>query len=1219
MSFVHLNCYSDYSLLHSTLAIDKLIGGAHRLGQPAIALTDKNNLFGVMEFIEKLERLPDLEKGGRLKGIVGVELSIKRIIQAGENFSKVSAKHPATHPLVLLAENNTGYHNLVALVSKSYANTNNKNPQPQVDFAFLQQHREGIIILCGGMESEVAFWTQKNELKKVDEYLALMSGSFSSNYFYVQIQNHHHPEEAKVNKIIEDRAKANDIPLVATNQVCYLNKEDAGSYEVLLAIGEKRTVDMEQVLEPGNTNVHSKILGSGYHLKTKEEMLSDFPHSEAAILNSLQISERCHVDIIDKKIHIPSAQEIFNIKDKTSEEILIEQSKERLKQKGLTSPVYLERLDYELSVIMKMGFPDYFLIVADFVAQAKAQGIFVGVGRGSAAGSLVSYVLDITSIDPIRYGLLFERFLNPERRSMPDIDIDFQEDRRGEVVEYIKKKYGEEKVAQIITFGKLKTKAIFKDTARVFGMSFEQANEISKKLSGQLSERDKQNKGSRSLLQFYFEENIELVSLLNQDKKLQAIYDNALKLENLTRQTGIHAAGVVVADKNINHYIPTFKNEDGVTLTQFEGMYLEGNCGLLKIDILGLKTLTILSECLKSIKETYDQDVDIDKVDLQDKKTYRLYAQGLTIGVFQFESGGMVNYLKDLKPNKFDDLVAMNALYRPGPMSWIPVYIARKNKLEPKFENEQSKENYYALVSLCEKYPPLMKVLNPTNSIPIFQEQIMEISKEFAGFSLGEADSLRKAMGKKDKKLIQKIRKDFLSGALANNNAQSDAEFLYDKIIEPFGGYGFNKSHSVSYSFLSFQTAFLKANFPVCFMTASLNSEITGSSNSKKIPLYIKEIQKLNLEVLPIDINRSGVEFINHKKIIIYGLSAIKSIGANLARHIVREREKNGSYKNIGDFIYRNNQEKVNKQAVEALVKVGAFDGLGISSAKIFPHLGELSERIEKEKNSQSKGQANFFEQSEELASESVYQDIIDKMRDALDNPSEAKKLESEILGFNMRNNLFSKNNLNLIEQNTTLDFDEESTWKNWSTHQVAGAVEDIRIIHTKKDNKEMAILKVNNGRNTFNVICFNKNWEGAAKKVCQINEFYKIEVRLKEEKFNQEDRFSLVLNKIEKLSLSAPSEKKETGKETTNPNTYTELHPKEVVLKINPHLMSDEYLNEIREFIENSKGKTALSFFMEDHGVKKKIPTGKRVKIDDDFKFSISSKFKIDDYRLVE
>ncbi len=1184
MSFVHLHTFSDYSILQSTISIKKLVARAQEFQMSAVALTDKNNLFAAMEFVEAIEKLPLLANGGKLKPIIGLELSVKGFLGNQENY-----------PLVLLAENNQGYHNLIKLNNLAYRNS---FTNPAVSYDDIFKWQKDIIFLSGGTSGELAVLLYENKSEEVKKYLDMVKSNFSKDCFFLEIQNHNDQQEKIIFDQVVKLARGNNLPLVATNQVCYLEANDSNSYEVLLAIKDKKNLAEQDLLE----NKHSRLWGSGYYFKSIEEMKNAFIGLEEGIENTTKIANRCNVQIVDKKLHMPAYTRTRGEK-KNGKEILKEITHRKLAEKGLTSSKYIERLNYELKIITEMEFSDYFLIVADFVDYAKKNNILVGVGRGSAAGSLISYVLGITGVDPIKYGLLFERFLNPERRSLPDIDIDFQEDKRNQIVAYIKQKYGEDNVAQIITFGKLKAKAILKDTARVFGMSFEDANLLSSFLTSKLSERELSEKASRSLLQYHFEENINLVSRLNQDSKLQTIYENSLKLENLTRQTGIHAAGLVIADKAIGEYIPLFKNEDNIFLTQFEGQLLESKCGLVKMDILGLKTLTILSECLENIEKIHQKEIDIKTIPLDDKKTFALYSKGLTAGIFQFESGGMINYLKELAPNRFEDLIAMNALYRPGPMSWIPIYIAKKNKLELKFDNEQNKKNYHELNNLCLKYPFLNSILAPTNQIPIFQEQIMEISKEFAGFSLGEADNLRKAMGKKDKKLIDTTKKLFIAGAEKKNYSKNDAVFLYDKIIEPFGGYGFNKSHSVSYSLLSFQTAFLKANYSVSFMTALLNSEI--GSGTGKIKTYIKEAQILGLEILSVDINSSSVKFYNNKRCIVFGLSALKNIGVNLAQTIVRERGKNGPYKNIGDFIYRNNHDKVNKQAVESLVKAGAFDELGLASEMIMPHLSELIERIEKSKSSESKGQGSFFEQ-EETGSGVVFLDILEKMEKAPNDYRQAKENEKEILGFNLKHHLFAHFNPNFFKDRTTIDLFNQSKWRSWNNYQIAGVLEKLKVF-TTKDNKEMAILTLNNGENEVEVVCFNKLWDKEVKNNYTLEDPVLLQVKVREDKFRQEKQYSLALEKMELIK-----------KEDFDDNVEVEL-VKEVVLVIKQDKISDDYLRSLKEFFKNHRGATPINLLIQEDERKQKVITGERIKISDSFKLTAFREYDVDDFKLID
>ncbi|MFC4801067.1 DNA polymerase III subunit alpha [Neobacillus sp. GCM10023253] len=874
MSFIHLHVYSAYSLLTSTASVSDLVENARSKGFRTLALTDRNVMYGTIEFYK-------LCKKQQIKPIIGLTVDIES-----------ERMEEGTYPLVLLAENDEGYKNLLKISSAVQTKAENGLPHK-----WLKAYSKGLIAITPGIEGEIEQALLTNEVALAKDLALELSGIFGRGNFYLALQDHQLEQEKTLREPLLRLSKEWNIPLAATNQVYYLEKEDMFAHECLLAIknGDKLQDD------------HRQQLGSDqFYLKSSAEMAECFADVPEALENTLRIAERCNININLDKTYLPSFP--------TENGMPAEEYLEKLCQKGLKERIseepsteYLDRLAYELNVIKRMQFSNYFLIVWDFMRYAREKGILTGPGRGSAAGSLVAYVLYITDVDPLEHHLLFERFLNPERISMPDIDIDFPDHRRDEVIEYVAQKYGELHVAQIATFGTLAAKAALRDVGRVFGLNTKELDYMSRLIPSRpgltLKDAYKESEGLRKFIQ---------ETPLN-----SRLFNTALKLEGLPRHTSTHAAGVVISEKPLIDLIPIQQGSGGIFLTQFSMEYLE-ELGLLKMDFLGLRNLSLIETILSSIYRHTGRRLDIGSIPLDDAKTFNLLAQGETTGIFQLESEGMRKVLTRLKPTRFEDIVAVNALYRPGPMENIPLFIDRKHGLQ--------KIDY--------PHPDLQAILENTYGVIVYQEQIMQIASIMAGFSLGEADLLRRAVGKKQKEVLDKERQHFVQGALKKGYSETLANEIYDLIVR-FANYGFNRSHAVAYSLIAYQLAFLKANYPVHFMAGLLTSAI---GNEAKIGQYILEAKQKEIDILSPSINLSSYLFQVEKGKIRYSLGAIRGVGAAALKEIFQARKRK-KFSDLFEFCIRVSGKAINRKTLEYLVHSGSFDEFGEDRAVLLASL----------------------------------------------------------------------------------------------------------------------------------------------------------------------------------------------------------------------------------------------------------------------------------------
>lgn len=909
--FVHLHNHTHYSLLDGLTKIDELVGRAKEEGSNAVAITDHGVLYGAIEFYQKCK------KAG-VKPIIGVEA----YLAPASRHDKNTRADGRSHHLVLLAENNTGYKNLIKLVS--LAHLEGFYYKPRIDWDLLTKHHEGLIATSACLGGEISHLILNGELAKAKQRILEYSELFGPDHYYLEIMDHPELEgQEKVNEQLIAFSKELGVPLVATNDVHYFRPEDAEAQDILLCLQNKKKIDDTDRM---------RMIGHGdYSMRPAAEMEKAFAHVPEAIANTVKIAEMCNLDIPLGEIQLPSFEVPAGHDGNSYLRYLCERGLEkkyglikvgedyRLKEgqtevpHGLSVDKIRERLDYELGVVAKMGWPAYFLIVSDFVNWAKDNKVVVGPGRGSAAGSLVCYLTGITNLDPLLYDLLFERFLNPDRISMPDIDMDFADIRRADVLNYVEQKYGQDHVAQIITFGTMAARAAVRDVGRVLGAPYDFCDKISKSIP------------MFTTLSKALAEVPEVKEMYQNDPEAKRILDYAKRLEGVARHSSTHACGVLITPKPLTEYVPIqyASSSDKSIISQYSLHPVE-DLGLLKMDFLGLKNLTIIESALRIIKKTRGLEIDIDNLPLHDQETYRLFQKGETTGVFQFESSGMKRYLRELKPNEFEDIIAMVALYRPGPMEWIPDYISGKHG--------DKKVSYL--------HPKLEPILARTYGVAIYQEQVMQISRALAGFTPGEADVLRKAMGKKIPALLAEQKEKFIDGCVKNGIHKELAEKVFS-FIEPFAGYGFNRSHAACYAMIGYQTAYLKAHWPVEFMAALLTSD---QHDSDRVAIEIEECRSMGLKVMAPDVNESFDSFTvvtagtkenraaaADEKVdtIRFGLNAIKNVGEHIVEVLIDERKQHGPFADMFDLLERVNDKDLNKKSLESLIKSGACESFG--------------------------------------------------------------------------------------------------------------------------------------------------------------------------------------------------------------------------------------------------------------------------------------------------
>ena len=1012
--FAHLHVHTEYSLLDGANRIQPLIARVKELGMEHIAITDHGNMFGIMEFYKAC-------KGEGINPVIGCEV----YVAPRDRHEQYEVDGTRYYHLILLAENNEGYRNLVQLVSR--ANTEGMYYKPRVDKELLRKYSKGLICLSACIAGEVPAWIIRGDMFRAEKVLQEYLEIFGRENFFIELQNHGMPEEKKAMAGLLELAKKYQLGLVATNDAHYLKREDSEFHEILLCIQTGRTLD-----DPGRM----RFASDDFYLKTPEEMQGLFSEYPEALANTVKIAERCHVEFDFEHRHLPN----FPLPDGMTDEAYLRQLCEKYlpeRYENITQEVQ-ERLDYELGVIHSMGFDSYFLIVWDFINYARSVNIPVGPGRGSAAGSIVAYALGITDLDPLQYDLLFERFLNPERVTMPDIDIDFCYVRREEVIDYVKQRYGEDHVSQIITFGTLKAKNAIRDVARAMGMSYAEGDRVSKLIPS----------GPKVTLQAALDSVDEFRKLYEEDVSVQRLVDMAKRVEGLRRNCGKHAAGIVIARNPITDYMPIMI-ADGALVTQFEKDLVE-ELGLLKMDFLGLRTLTVLDDAVKNIKKNHGIDVDLRRLPHRDEKTCRMLCDGGTGAVFQMESAGMTRIMRDLKPEGFTDLIPLVALYRPGPLG--------SGMVDDFIDGRHGEKKVEYL------HPLLEPILRETFGVVLYQEQVMQIVQVLAGFSLGQADLLRRAMGKKKAAILMAQKENFLQGTRQKGIDDSLAERIFE-LLEHFADYGFNKSHSAAYAWVAWQTAYLKANYPADFMAAMLTSVM---DNTDKVSQYIEQCKRMGIRILPPDINASQVNFSVDKGAIRFGLAAIKNVGEAALSVMMAEREKGGSFLSLMDFCSRVDFHAVNKRSVENFIRCGCFDSLGTKRAQllaVFPSVSEAAAMVQRDR---ANGQMGLFD------AEEVRQVAEIKLPDIPEaEPEVLIGWEKEITGFYITGHPLDKYQAKLAGL-TPVSKVMEGQVPDGSKVRLGGIVVEC-IRRTTKKGDMMCFLRLEDYTNTIRVVVFPK------------------------------------------------------------------------------------------------------------------------------------------------
>ncbi len=1019
--FVHLHVHTQYSLLDGACRIKEVIQKAADYKMSALGMTDHGNMFGAIEFYQTAIKLG-------VKPIIGCEA----YIAPGSRLDRGTTQGGASH-LVLFVRDETGYRNLMKLVSLGYLE--GFYYRPRMDKEILAQYADGLLATSACLRGELA-WNIRNgnynaALKAADD----LHNIFGKGNFYLELMENGIPDQKPVNEGLMKISKDLNLPLVATNDVHYLEQNQYTAHEALLCIQTQTFL---------NDPNRMRLKTDEFYFKDPAKMREMFHYAPEALRNTLEIADKCNLELKFDKIHLPRYEPPGG---KSKEEFFEELCRDGLKDRyGTVTPEIQERLKHELAVINKMGFVSYFLIVWDFIHYAKQVGIPVGPGRGSAAGSLVSYLLGITDLDPLKYGLLFERFLNPERMGMPDIDIDFCFERRGEVIEYVTKKYGKDNVAQIITFGTMQARAAIRDVGRVMSVPYGDVDKIAKLIPGD------PNINLTEALKI----EPQLSQLYTQDETARNVIDTAKVLEGLSRHASIHAAGVVISDKPLTEYVSLFKTSDDQITTGFS---MDGiaKIGLLKMDFLGLRTLTVISEAVKLIQKTRQIDIDVNKIPLDDKKTYALLGQANSFGVFQLESSGMRELLKRIKPNQFEDLISILALYRPGPIGsgMMDDFIKRKRgEIQIKYD-----------------HPELEPILKETYGIIIYQEQVMQIASVLAGFSMTQADHLRRAMSKKNPLEMEKMRKDFVEGCQKTNNLKEDFSNKIFDLIDYFSGYGFNRSHSAAYAIITYRTAFLKANYPVEFMCALLTSE---KDNTDKIVEYVKESESMGLKVLPPDVNQSIAEFdVIDQSTIRFGLLAVKNVGSTAIESIVAKRKEGGAYKSIFDFSERVDLRLANRKVMESLIKCGAFDGFKVYRSQMMAVIEKAIEFGSRKQKEKAVGQFSIFDM-----------DSMQEFKNGTEGFPEIKEWpqsqilagEKEILGFYVSGHPLSyyRTEAKEFTDYSTRDFKKAIDGQEV---KIVGLINTVKLTTTKKNNERMAILNIEDLEGQIEAVVFPSSY----------------------------------------------------------------------------------------------------------------------------------------------
>ena len=1036
MAFTHLHVHTEYSLLDGSSKISELLPRAKELGMDSLAITDHGVMYGVIDFYKKAKEVG-------IKPILGCEI----YVAPGSRFDREQSRgEDRYYHLVLLAENDQGYKNLMKIVTRGF--TEGYYYRPRVDYEVLEQYHEGIIALSACLAGEIPNKILKEDYEGARAAARRMNELFGQGNFFLELQDHGLRDQTQVNSVIMRMSKELDIPLVVTNDVHYIKEEDAVPHDILLCIQTGKLVTDEDRM---------RYEGGQFFLKSEEEMQRVFPYAKEAMENTHKIAERCNVNIVFgqqkvPKFDVPEGYDAYSYLQELCETGL-------KKRYGDPPPQELkERLDYELTTIRNMGYVDYFLIVWDFIRFAKSQGIAVGPGRGSAAGSIVAYCLEITDIDPIRYQLIFERFLNPERVSMPDIDIDFCYERRQEVIDYVYEKYGKDKVVQIITFGTMAARMAVRDVGRVMAIPYAQVDKVAKMIPMEPG----------ITIEKALAHNPELRQAYEADEVTKNLIDMSMRLEGLPRHTSIHAAGVVIGSEPLDEFVPLSRGADNVITTQFTMTTIE-ELGLLKMDFLGLRTLTVIQDAVRMVEKKTGQPLDINAIDYDDAAVYEMIGQAKTDGVFQLESAGMKSFMRELKPTNLEDIIAGISLYRPGPMDFIPKYIKGKNNQD----------------SVRYTCPELVEILAPTYGCIVYQEQVMQIVMKLAGYTLGRSDLVRRAMSKKKADVMAKERANFVygneeegvEGCIKRGIPEKVANQVFDEMID-FAKYAFNKSHAAAYAVVAYQTAWLRCHYPKEFMAALLTSVIT---NPKKITEYINTCRGMGIQILQPDINEGESGFSVSGEAIRYGLCAIKSLGKNVIDVMIEEREAHGRYKNLKDFMERLTSKEINKRTIENLIKAGALDSLGATRRQMMMVYACVLDEVNREKKENISGQMSlfdFFSEEEKKEYEIQYPDVGEFEQ------SQKLAFEKEVLGIYVSGHplqdYMSSMEKQITARSTDFEPDEETglaVVKDGRHYIVGGLISNVTVKLTKT-NQNMAFVTLEDLYGTVEVILFPRDYQ---------------------------------------------------------------------------------------------------------------------------------------------
>ena len=1150
MKFTHLHVHTEYSLLDGSNKIKEYVARVKELGMDSAAITDHGVMFGCIDFYKAA-------KEAGIKPIMGCEV----YVAPNSRFDKeLNGGEDRYYHLVLLAENNQGYSNLMKIVSKGFVE--GFYYRPRVDMEVLEQHHEGIIALSACLAGEVARNIQRGLYEEAKKSALKYQGVFGEGNYFLELQDHGIPEQKLVNQQLVRLSEETGIELVCTNDIHYTYAADEASHDVLLCIQTGKKLQDENRM---------RYEGGQYYVKSPEEMEELFPYVPQALKNTYKIGSRCNVEIEFGVTKLPQ----YDVPDGYSAwEYLNKLCYAGLEKRyDPVTPELTQRLDFELKTIQEMGFVDYFLIVWDFIKYAEDHDIIVGPGRGSAAGSIVAYTLGITKLDPVKYQLLFERFLNPERVSMPDIDIDFCFERRQEVIDYVVRKYGKDRVVQIVTFGTMAARGVIRDVGRVLDMPYAQVDTIAKMVPNELNITIK-----RAL-----DVNREFRKLYEENKDVTELIDMSKRLEGLPRHTSMHAAGVVISQKSVDEYVPLSRAADGSITTQFTMTTLE-ELGLLKMDFLGLRTLTVIQNAVRLVKESTGAEIDTRQIDYNDSQVLAMIGSGKTEGVFQVESSGMKNFMKELKPQGLEDLIAGISLYRPGPMDFIPQYIRGKNNQD----------------SITYDCPQLEPILEPTYGCIVYQEQVMQIVRDLGGYTLGRSDLLRRAMSKKKASVMAKERQIFIHGneeenipgCIKNGIPEAVANKIYDDMTD-FAKYAFNKSHAAAYAVVSYQTAFLKYYYPVEFMAALMTSCI---DNPGKVSEYILTCRQMRIGILPPDINLSVGSFSVEGRSIRYGLSAIKGIGRPVQEVIVEERGKHGKYTSMKNFVERLTGKEVNKRTIENFIKSGAFDGLGGNRKQFMMVYAQIVDEVTQEKKSSMSGQMSLFD----MMDEDVKKEYEVKLPKVAEYDKEVVLgFEKEVLGI-----YISGHPLEEYEQQwrrrisaVTTDFlpdDETGEPKvtDGAKQVVGGMITDKTIKYTRT-NQTMAFLTLEDLVGTMEIVVFPRDYE-ANQGLMEVDSKVFIRGRVSVE----DDKPSKLI--CEKITGFADA-------------------PKQLWIQFTDKAAYEQAVDGLYEILINSDGKDEVVIYIRDQKAMKKLPPSRNVNINNDLIAGLNEQYGENNVKVVE